>query len=78
MYCLFQGFQYAFAKRPQHEVDTLGEHFDYNSIMLYDEHAFSYVSIEFILSLNEPKHCYEQCVDVLLKPYSDNLSYLEL
>nr|CAD7406199.1 unnamed protein product [Timema cristinae] len=35
------GFSSAFATHDSHSVDTLGEKFDYRSIMMYDEYAFS-------------------------------------
>nr|CAD7604061.1 unnamed protein product [Timema genevievae] len=38
---IISGFSSAFATHDSHSVDTLGEKFDYRSIMMYDEYAFS-------------------------------------
>ncbi|XP_069687581.1 meprin A subunit beta-like [Periplaneta americana] len=38
---IIPGFTSAFAKHDPSTVDTLGENFDYKSIMMYDEYAFS-------------------------------------
>ncbi|KAG8286147.1 hypothetical protein J6590_066715 [Homalodisca vitripennis] len=38
---IIRGFSSAFAKHDASTVETLGERFDYRSIMMYDEYAFS-------------------------------------
>ncbi|XP_054276282.1 meprin A subunit beta-like [Macrosteles quadrilineatus] len=38
---IIQGFSSSFAKHDARTVDSLGERFDYRSIMMYDEYAFS-------------------------------------
>jgi hypothetical protein len=38
-----QGFTSAFAKHDSSAVATMGESFDYKSVMMYDEYAFSKV-----------------------------------
>ena len=40
-----QGFSSAFAKHDASTVATMGESFDYKSVMMYDEYAFSKVRI---------------------------------
>jgi hypothetical protein len=40
-----QGFASAFAKHDASTVATMGESFDYKSVMMYDEYAFSKVRI---------------------------------
>lgn len=42
---ILQGFESAFARHDSSTVNTLAENFDYRSIMMYDEYAFSKVSI---------------------------------
>jgi hypothetical protein len=43
--CILQGFASAFHAHDSSTVNTLAENFDYKSIMMYDEYAFSKVSI---------------------------------
>lgn len=45
-FVVFQGFAPAFAKHDSRSVNLLGEDFDFTSIMMYDEYAFSKVRNE--------------------------------
>jgi hypothetical protein len=42
---ILQGFASAFAMHDSSTVNTLAENFDYKSIMMYDEYAFSKVRV---------------------------------
>ncbi|XP_059471734.1 hatching enzyme 1.2-like [Neocloeon triangulifer] len=52
---ILQGYSSAFYKQDAYQVDTLGETFDYRSVMMYDEYAFSKDGVSETLRATHPE-----------------------